>query len=88
MNVQDVKANLSALLDKVVAGETIIVTRHNKPVAELRPLPKAAPIRKAGLLKGQISWSEDAFKPMTDQELADFDSPLFPRLRASHTSGQ
>lgn len=87
MNVQDVKANLSALLDKVVAGETIIVTRHNKPVAELRPLSKAAPVRTAGLLKGQISWTDDAFKPISDQELADFDSPLFPQLR-SQTSGQ
>jgi antitoxin (DNA-binding transcriptional repressor) of toxin-antitoxin stability system len=89
MNVQDVKTNLSSLLDRVVAGETIVVSRHNKPIAELRPLPQAAPVRTPGLLKGQVSWHEDAFKPMSDSELADFDSsPLFPALSSSQTSSQ
>ena len=81
MNVQDVKTNLSSLLDRVVAGETIIVSRHNKPIAELRPLSNPEPVggRKAGLLKGQIRWTQDAFEPMSESELADFEgSPLFP----------
>ena len=95
MNVQEVKANLSNLLDQVVAGETIIVSRHNKPIAELRPLSAPAPPpptvvgRKAGLLKGQIRWKESAFQPMPDSELADFDnSPLFPAQSKGQTSGQ
>jgi len=87
MNVQDVKTNLSGLLDRVAIGETIIVSRHNKPVAELRPLSNPTPAgpRKAGLLKGQIRWTENAFAPMSDSELADFEgSPLFP----TQTKGQ
>jgi antitoxin (DNA-binding transcriptional repressor) of toxin-antitoxin stability system len=31
----DAKANFSQLLDRVVAGETIVITRHGKPVARL-----------------------------------------------------
>lgn len=31
------KTHLSALLDRVEAGESIIITRHGKPVAELKP---------------------------------------------------
>ncbi len=31
----EAKAQFSALLDRVVAGETIIITRHGKPVARL-----------------------------------------------------
>ncbi len=95
MNVQEIKANLSNLLDQVVAGETIIVSRHNKPIAELRPLstpvPTPPPVvsRKAGLLKGQIRWTESAFQPMPDSELADFEnSPLFPTQSKGQTSGQ
>ena len=89
MNVQDVKTNLSSLLDRVVAGETIVVSRHNKPIAELRPLPPALPMRKAGLLKGQISWTEDAFQPMDDSELADFDrSAVFPLASSAQANGQ
>lgn len=89
LNVQDAKTNFSALLDRVAEGETIVVSRHNKPIAELRPLPQAAPMRKAGLLKGQIRWTENAFKPMDDSELADFDSsPLFPVAASAQTNGQ
>jgi antitoxin (DNA-binding transcriptional repressor) of toxin-antitoxin stability system len=89
MNVQDVKTHLSSLLDRVVGGETIIVSRHNKPIAELRPLPKELPMRTAGLLKGQITWTDDAFKPLTDSELADFDqSSLFPVASSAQTNGQ
>lgn len=31
----EAKAQFSALLDRVVAGETIVITRHGKPVARL-----------------------------------------------------
>lgn len=31
----EAKAQFSALLDRVVAGETILITRHGKPVARL-----------------------------------------------------
>jgi prevent-host-death family protein len=31
----DAKTNLSALLDKVEAGEEVVITRHGKPVARL-----------------------------------------------------
>ena len=89
MNVQNAKTNFSSLLDRVIAGETIVVSRHNKPIAELRPLPKAIPMRTAGLLKGQIRWTENAFKPLDDNELADFDrSSLFPVSSSAQANGQ
>lgn len=92
MNVHNVKTNLSGLLDRVAEGETITVSRHNKPIAELRPLPTSRPAvaRTAGLLRGQIRWTEDAFKPMEDSELAEFESsPLFPPPQTKgHTNGQ
>ena len=37
----DVKARLPEFLDAVERGETIIVTRHGKPVAHLVPAPAA-----------------------------------------------
>jgi prevent-host-death family protein len=32
------KTHLAALLDRVEKGETITITRHGRPVAELRPV--------------------------------------------------
>lgn len=41
----EAKTHLPALLDRVVKGESIIITRRGKPVAELRPLGGGDPAR-------------------------------------------
>lgn len=35
VQVSDAKTHLTALLDDVAAGETIVITRHGRPVARL-----------------------------------------------------
>jgi len=42
VNLAHAKAHLSELLDKVEAGEEVVITRHGKPVAHIRQavLPK------------------------------------------------
>jgi prevent-host-death family protein len=42
-SVADAKATLPALINRALAGEEVIITRHGKPVAELRPAPTALP---------------------------------------------
>jgi prevent-host-death family protein len=37
VSIQDLKATLSALVAEAESGETIIITRHNAPVAQLSP---------------------------------------------------
>ena len=37
ISIQDLKAGLSAVIAEVEAGESILVTRHNAPVARLNP---------------------------------------------------
>ena len=82
VNIQEAKTHLSRYLEQVEKGDVVIVCRHNRPVAELRsigPVP-IRPVRVAGLLKGKISYKPNAFDPMTDEELAEFDEPsIFPR---------
>ncbi len=42
-SVADAKNNLSSLIAKAEAGEEVVITRHGKPVAELRaPAPAPA----------------------------------------------
>jgi prevent-host-death family protein len=46
VNLAQAKARLSELLDKVEAGEEIIITRHGRAVAHVRPaLPIMHPLR-------------------------------------------
>jgi prevent-host-death family protein len=36
-SVADAKSSLPKLINRAMAGEEVIITRHGKPVAELRP---------------------------------------------------
>ena len=83
VNIQEAKTHLSRYLDQVENGDVVVVCRHNQPVAELRAIQTAPtrPTRVAGLLKGRVHWEPDAFAPLTDEELAEFDgSPVFPHV--------
>jgi prevent-host-death family protein len=37
VSIQDLKATLSALVTEAESGKTILITRHNTPVAQLSP---------------------------------------------------
>ena len=37
VSIQDLKAQLSAVVAEAEAGGTIVITRHNEPVAQLGP---------------------------------------------------
>ena len=37
VSIQDLKARLSAVVAEAEAGDTILITRHNTPVAQLSP---------------------------------------------------
>lgn len=37
VGVFEVKTNLSGLLERVAAGETVVITRHDRPIAKLAP---------------------------------------------------
>lgn len=42
VGAHEAKTHLSSLLDEVERGETITITRHGKPVAQLVPSPPSA----------------------------------------------
>ena len=73
ISVLDAKTHFSRYLESVENGETIVICRHNKPIAELRPLPatRERAVREPGAWAGKISWTADAFAPMTDAEVAE-----------------
>ncbi len=78
--IHEVKAKFSAYLSLVEQGNHVTILRHDKPVAELRPITPTMPKpRVAGLAKGQISYTSDAFHPMSEEELDEIDQhSLFP----------
>jgi prevent-host-death family protein len=84
--VHQAKTHFSKLLREAEAGKEVIVTRGSKPVAKIVPVEEPQSVKRslAGSLEGKISWSDDAFDPMTDEELVEcglgymLDAPLVP----------
>ncbi len=86
--VHQAKTHLSRLLKEAEAGQEVVVMRGNKPVAKIVPINEPVtpnvPFRLLGGFEGKMRWDEDAFDPMTDEELVEcgwgwmLDAPLIP----------
>ncbi len=59
-NISDAKANLSAIIEKVVEdGEDVIISKAGRPVARLTRFKTTKGKRKMGLFKGKITIPKD-----------------------------
>lgn len=77
VNVYEVKAKLSEYLDRATRGERIVICRHNKPVAELRPLAEGrTEPRPIGPLPGRPTFDlpEAFFEPLAASELEQWEA--------------
>jgi prevent-host-death family protein len=73
-NVHDAKTHFSRYLDEVAAGETILICKHNQPVAELRPIPsRATSPRPWGIDHGVLEVPADFNAPLPDDILAEWE---------------
>jgi prevent-host-death family protein len=67
VTIEEARAKLAELIDKIVLGEEVIITRNQQPVAQLIPLPSAKSQPVFGSCKGMLTIiAED------DEYLADF----------------
>jgi prevent-host-death family protein len=67
VNVHEAKTQLSKLLERVRAGEEIVIAKNGEPYARLVPLQQPKP-REPGLLQGKIE--ESFFDVLPEEELA------------------
>jgi prevent-host-death family protein len=62
VNVHEAKTHLSRLLERVEAGEEIVLARNGKAVARLVPVGRA--VRRPGSMKGRIRIRRDFDAPL------------------------
>ncbi len=72
VNVHEAKARLSELLTLLEQGETVVICRRNKPVAELRPYRSRGRSRPIGLCPEIPPLSEAFFEPLPDEWMDAF----------------
>ena len=75
-NVHDAKTQFSKLLDRVLEGEEVLITRNGVPVAELVPARRRAFPLGAGRndpnINREVLASDEWWRPMTEDEIEAF----------------
>jgi prevent-host-death family protein len=59
VNIHEAKTQFSRLIERVGAGEEIIIAKSGKPVARLLRFQERTARRKLGLMAGQFSVPDD-----------------------------
>lgn len=72
VGVHEAKTHLSRLLERVAAGDEIVITRRGEAVARLVPAERPH-ARRLGVDRGRWSVPEDFDGPLPDDALADFE---------------
>jgi prevent-host-death family protein len=81
VNIAGVKARLSEYLEAVGRGETVVICRHNRPVAELRPIvaQRTGPRDLTPMFPGETLLTDAFWEPMSEAELREWEGgDVFP----------
>jgi antitoxin (DNA-binding transcriptional repressor) of toxin-antitoxin stability system len=74
VTLAEAKAGLSALIDRVVGGETVAISRRHRVVAEVHPVrQRRSRPRPAGLARGEFRVPDDFTAPLPEHVIAGFD---------------
>lgn len=73
VSVYAAKTNLSKLIDRITAGEEVVITRRGTPVAKLVAVDAAREPRRLGLLKGRVRIAPDFDAPLPDDVWGRFE---------------
>lgn len=73
VSLQDLQRDPLGWLTRVEAGESILVTRGDRPVAELRPVAGRTTARPFGLAVGAFTLPADFDAPLPDDIIRGFE---------------
>jgi prevent-host-death family protein len=69
VNIHEAKTHLSRLVERVEAGEEVVIARAGRPVARLIPFRQRTEPRRPGAWRGRVQLASDFDAP--DDELLD-----------------
>ncbi|MDR3687980.1 MAG: type II toxin-antitoxin system prevent-host-death family antitoxin [Fimbriimonas sp.] len=73
ISVHEVKAHFSAIMKEVESGEVVVVTRHDKPVIEMRsvvgrPCPQLGAFADSKSPHLEVQWTEEELDELLGAE--------------------
>jgi prevent-host-death family protein len=81
VNIHEAKTHFSRLLQRVAAGEEVVIARAGVPVARLVAVePEKKKVRPLGMDEGRIWIADDFDAPLPDDLLKEFYGGTLPKL--------
>ena len=75
VSIIEIQQDLSAYLRRVQAGEALVITDQDRPIAEIKPIPTSPNgQRPFGLCAGDFQVPADFDDPLPDDVLREFGS--------------
>lgn len=77
ISIEDIQRDLVGYLHRVRAGETLVVTEADSPLAEIKPIMAASSggqhLRPFGLCAGEFTVPDDFDSPLPEDILQEFE---------------
>lgn len=74
ITIDEIQRDLLSYLQRVKAGETLVITEANEPVAEIKPIaPDGARLRPYALCADDFQVPEDFDVPLPDEIVEQFE---------------
>jgi antitoxin (DNA-binding transcriptional repressor) of toxin-antitoxin stability system len=74
VNIEDMARDLLTFLQLVEKGETLVIMKTGKPVAELRPIfSSPITLRPFGLCAGEFTVPDDFDDPLPEEIIQEFE---------------
>jgi antitoxin (DNA-binding transcriptional repressor) of toxin-antitoxin stability system len=74
VSVEEIQQDLAAYLQRVEAGETVVIVRAGQPIAEMKPVALGTKqLRPFGLCAGEFTVPEDFDAPLPEDILNAFE---------------
>ena len=70
IDLRQLQSNLPQYLNQVEAGDTLVICKDEKPIAEIRPVKKLRPI---GLAKGEVTILPSFYDPLPEEIIEGFE---------------
>jgi prevent-host-death family protein len=74
VTIHEAKTNLSKLIEQACEGQEVVIARGPEPVVRLVPIMDVKGRRQPGALRGKLHVGRDFFEPLSDEEIAAWNS--------------
>ena len=75
VSIEEIKHDFAAYLQRVKAGETLIIVQAGKPLAEIKPIAsKTTALRPFGLCAQEFTVPDDFDEPLPENIIREFET--------------